>query len=74
MSSLDEGVAIGVLDEVLDGFVEDDAGAEMALQDRARGLARPEARDARPTGEGADGMADGRVQALGGDLDLEQDG
>ena len=52
MSSLDEGLAVGVLDEVLDGLVEDGAGAEVPLEDRARRLARAEARDARPARRG----------------------
>ena len=52
MSCSIEGLAIGVLDEVLDGLVEDRAGAEVALEDRSRRLARPEARDARPRATG----------------------
>ena len=49
---LDEGLAVGVLDEVLDGLVEDRAGAEVALEDRARRLARTEAGDARSRARG----------------------
>ena len=71
---LDERLAIGVLHQVVDRLVEDDARAEVALEDRSRRLAGPEAGDAGPAGEGADGRVKGRVQALGGDLDLEQDG
>ena len=74
MSSWIERLAIGVLDEVVDGLVEDDAGAEVALEDRPRRLARPEAGDAGAPGEGADGLVEGLVEPLGRDLDLEQDG
>ena len=63
---LDEGLAVGVLDEVLDGLVEDRAGAEVALEDRARRLARTEAGDPRPAREAADGVIDGAAEAFGG--------
>ena len=52
---LDEGVAVGVLDEVLDGVVDDGAGRQLSLEERSRRLARAEARDARRRGEVADG-------------------
>ena len=71
---LDQGLAVDVLHEVVDGLVEDDARAEVALEHRAGRLARPEAGDAGPPGEGADRLVEGLVQALGRDLDLEQDG
>ena len=63
---LDEGLAVGVLDEVLDGFVEDRAGTELALEDGARGLARPEAGDPRPARQVAHGVIDRPAEALGG--------
>ena len=53
---LDEGLAVGVLDEVLDGLVEDRARPEVPLEDGARRLARPEAGDARPARQPADGV------------------
>ncbi len=59
---------------MLDGLVEDDAGAEVALEDGSRRLARAEAGDAGPPGEGADGIVDGAVETLGRQLDLELDG
>ena len=71
---LEDRLAVRVLDEVLDGLVEDRAGAEDALEDGARGLAGPEAGDARPAGQAADGVAHGAVELVGGDLDLEEDG
>ena len=46
-------------------LVEDDAGAEMALEDGSRRLAGPEPGD-RGAGEGADGGIDGAVEALSG--------
>ena len=49
---LDQRLAIGVLDEVLDGLVEDGARAEVSLEDRARRLARAEAGHARPRATG----------------------
>ena len=70
---LDEGLAVGVLDEVLDGLVEDRAGTEVALEDRARRLARTEAGDPRSAREAADGVIDGAAEAFGGELDLELD-
>ena len=71
---LDERLAIRVLDQVLDGLVEDGARAEDALEDGPRGLAGPEPGDARAAGQAADGVADGAVEAVGRDLDLEEDG
>ena len=68
---LDERLAVGVLDEVVDGLVEDRAGAEVALEDRARRLARTEAGDARSAREAADGVIDGAAEAFGG-LDPER--
>ena len=56
---LDERVAVGVLDEVLDGVVEDSAGGELPFEERSRRLARAEARDPRSAGEVADGLVDG---------------
>ena len=61
---LDERVAVGGLDEAIDGLVEDGAGAEDGLEDAAGRLARPEAGDAGPLREGADGLADGPVELL----------
>ena len=74
MSSLDERLAVGVLDQVLDGLVEDDARAERSLEDGARRLAGPEARHAGAAREPADGIADRAVEAIRGKLDLELDG
>ena len=70
---LDERVAVGRLDEPVDGLVEDGAVAEDALEDAARRLAGPEAGDAGPLREGPDGLADGPGELLGRDLDLEDD-
>ena len=70
---LDEGLAVGVLDEVLDGVVEDRAGPELALEDGPRGLARSEARDLGPARQVAHGVVDRPAEALGGKLDLELD-
>ena len=69
---LDDRLAVGVLDEVLDGLVEHRAGPEDALEDRPRGLAGPEAGDPGAPGQAADGVADGAVELVGGDLDLEE--
>ncbi len=71
---LDERVAIGVLDEVLDGVVDDGAGRQLPFEERSRRLARAETRDARSSREVADGLVDGALESLGGDLDLEVDG
>ena len=60
---LDERVAVGRLDEAVDGLVEDGAVAEDGLEDAARRLAGPEAGDAGPLREGPDGLADGPVEA-----------
>ena len=70
---LDEGLAIGVLDEMLDGVVEDRAGPELALEDGPRGLARSEARDLGPARQVAHGVVDRPAEALRGKLDLELD-
>ena len=51
---LDQRVAVGRLDEPVDGLVEDGAVAEDGLEDAARRLAGPEAGDPRPRREGAD--------------------
>ena len=71
---LDDRVAVGVLDQVLDRLVEHGGGSEDALEDRSRGLARPEAGDARAAREAERGIAHGAVQPVGGHLDLEEDG
>ena len=71
---LDERLAIGRLDEVLDGVVEDRARAEHALEDRSRRLARSEARDTRAAREVRHGIADRAVEAVGRDLDTQLDG
>ena len=70
---LDEGVAVRVLHEPVDGFVEDGAGAEDRLEDAAWRLAGPEAGDSRPLRERSDGLADRAVKAIGRDFDLEDD-
>ena len=72
-SLLGEGFAVGILDEVLDGLVEDRARAEMTLEDGAWRLARPEPGDPGPARQQADGGVDGAAQPLGGELDLEDD-
>ena len=71
---LDERVAVGRFGQVLDRVVEDRAGAQGSLQDRPRGLAGTEARDARPAGQVADRLGQLLVQAVGWELDLEHDG
>ena len=50
---LDDRLAVRVLDEVLDGLVDDRGGAEDALEDRPRGLAGTEARRPACGGTGA---------------------
>ena len=71
---LDHGFAICVTDQVLDRLVENGARAEMALENRSGGLARPEARHARPARQATDRVVDGAAEPLGRQLDLEQDG
>ena len=70
----DERVAVRVLDEVVDGVVEDRARTEVSLQDGAGRLARTEAGDAGALGEVPDGLVHGAADALRWDLDLEEDG
>ena len=70
---LDEGLAVGVLDEVLDGVIEDRAGAELALEDRPAGPCPAGSRDLGPAREVAHGLVDRPAEALGGKLDLELD-
>ena len=70
---LDEGLAVGVLDEVLDGLLVDHARPEVPFQDGTRGLARTEPRDARPARQPADGVVRGAGETVGGQLDLELD-
>ena len=71
---LDQRLAVGRLHEVLDGVVEDGARAEGALEDRPRRLPRSEPGDARASREVLDGLADGAIEPLGRNLDLELDG
>src|SRR5262249_14322041 len=71
---LDQRLAVRGLDELVDGLVEDGPVAEDGLEDAARRLAGPEAGDAGAAREGAGGLAHGDRQALGGDLDLEDQG
>ena len=71
---LDDRVAVGVLDDALHRLVQHGAGAEDALEDRSRGLARPEAGDLRAARQALHGVADGAVEPVRGDLDLEEDG
>ena len=71
---LDQRLAVGVLDEVLDRVVEDGARPERALEDLPGGLARAEAGDTGPAREVLHGVLDRLVQALRGQLDLELDG
>ena len=71
---LDERCAVGVLDQVLDRLVEDCAGTEHPLEDGSGRLAGPEAGNPGPPGEAPNGVVDGAVQALRGELDLELDG
>jgi hypothetical protein len=59
---------------VLDGLIEDDTGPEVALEDRARRLARSEAGDPCLPRQTADSVVDGPAQAIGRELDLEHDG
>ena len=70
---LDQRVAIGRLDEPVDRLLEDGAVAEDGLEDAAGRLAGSEAGDLGPAGEGAGRLADGLGQALGRDLDLDED-
>ena len=63
---LDERLAIGVLHQVIDGLVHDDAGTEVPLQDGARRLARAEAGDPGPAREGADGRVERAVESIRG--------
>src|SRR6185295_3070432 len=63
---VDERLAIGIVDEVLDGLLEDDSGPERALEHRARSLAWAKARDARAARQPPDGVVDGTAQALRG--------
>ncbi len=70
---LDHRLAVAVADEVLDGLVEDDARAEVPLEDRSRSLAGAEAGDARVARQPADGVVDGAAQTFRGKLDFEQD-
>ena len=50
------------------------ARAEDALEHEAGRLARPEAGHPSLAGEPTDGLVDGAVEALGGQLDLEHHG
>ena len=70
----EDRVPVGGLDERVDGLLEDGRGPEDALEDRARRLAGPEAGHARAARQARHGVADGPVEPVGGDLDLEDDG
>ncbi len=74
IASLDQRLAVGPLDEAVDGLVEHGSGPEHSLEDGSRRLAGSEAGDAGAAAEGADGLVDGAAEALGGELDLENDG
>jgi hypothetical protein len=65
--------SVGYSADEITRFVEDGAVAEDGLEHAARGLAGTEARHARSAGKGAGRLADGRGQALGRDLDLDDD-
>ena len=71
---LDDRLAVGVLDEVVDGVVEDRGGADDPLQDVARRLAGPEPGDPMAAREVRDRLLDLALEALGRELDLELDG
>ena len=70
----DDRVAVGILHEVVDRFVQHDARPEVALEDRPRRLARSESGDPGATREGAHGGVKGSVESIRRDLDLELDG
>jgi hypothetical protein len=61
-----ERLAVGVLDEVVDGVVEDRTRTEVALQDGPWGLAGAEARDAGPARQVANGLTDSRSRRSAG--------
>ena len=58
---------------MLDGLVEDRAGPEVPLEDGSRRLARAEAGDAGPPGEGRTASSMARSRRSGWQLDLELD-
>ena len=63
---LEDGLAIAVLDEVLDGLVHHGAGAEGALEHDAGRLARPESGHLRAAGERLTESSTARVRRSGG--------
>ena len=70
---VDQCLAVGIVDQVLDGLVQDDAGPERALEHRPRSLAGAKAGDARTAREPPDGVIDGAAQTLRRELDLEDE-
>ena len=71
---LADRLAIGLVDEDLDGLVEDRLRAEDALEHEPGRLARAEARDLRPSSQPANGFVHGTAKPLGRQLELEQQG
>ena len=71
---LEDRVAVGRLEQEIDGLVEDRAGTEHPLEHEPGRLAGPEPGNLRPPGQAADRLVDGLVEALGRQLDLEQHG
>ena len=67
-------LAIGPLDELLDGLVEDRSGAQLALNHGSGRLPGPEPGDPGPLAQAAGCVDDGAGQVGGGQLDLEEDG
>ena len=59
---------------MVDRLVEDRARAEDSLEDRPRGLARPEPGDLRPAAQRSHGVIDGAGEAFLGNFDFENDG
>ncbi len=67
------GVAVAVVDQMLDGLVEHGTGAEDAVEHHARCLAGPKAGNLGTPAEPLDGVADGGIETIRRQLDFEDD-
>ena len=69
---LDDGLAVRVLDEVLDGLVEDAPGPRTRSRIGRGALPGRKPGDPRAARQAPDGVVDGAVEPVGGELDLER--
>jgi hypothetical protein len=68
---IDDGLAIGVVDKLIKRLLENRSRTENALEHDSRGLPRAKTGDTGLAREPPDGLADGAIESLGREIELE---